>query len=63
MENSLQALGFAGVKGVRVGKYLELFLEAETREEAASRLKDMAERLLSNPVIEDYNYSLQEVEL
>ena len=59
----MQALGFSGVKKVRVGKYLELLFEAETREEAAEKLQEMAERLLSNPVIEDYNYSLQEVEL
>jgi len=61
VENSLQALGFAGVDRVRVGKYLELFLEAENREEASFKVEEMSRRLLSNPVIEDYNYTLQEV--
>jgi len=61
VENSLKALGFDGVNRVRVGKYLELILEAESREEAASRVEEMSRRLLSNPVIEDYNYTLQEV--
>ncbi len=62
VENSLQALGFDGIHRVRVGKYLELVLEAAGREEAAARVEEMSSRLLSNPVIEDYDYSLQEVE-
>ncbi len=62
VENSLRALGFDGVQRVRVGKYLELVLEAETFEEAAAKIEEMSRRLLSNPVIEDYDYSLQEVE-
>jgi len=61
VENSLKALGFGNVHRVRVGKYLELFLEAESQEEAAARVEEMARRLLSNPVIEDYEYTLQEV--
>lgn len=62
VESSLKALGFDGVHRVRVGKYLELVLEAASRENAASLVEDMAGRLLSNPVIENYNYTLQEVE-
>ena len=60
VEKSLQALGYDGVSGVRVGKYIELNLEANDREEAAARVEDMSRRLLSNPVIEDFSYELQE---
>ncbi len=63
VEKSLQALGYAGVSEVRVGKYIELNLEANDREEAAARVEDMSRRLLSNPVIEDFSYELQEAGL
>ncbi len=63
VEKSLQALGYDGVSQVRVGKYIELNLEANDREEAAARVEDMSRRLLSNPVIEDYSYVLQEAGL
>ena len=61
MENSLKALGYENVKRVRVGKYLELNLEAENGEKAAAQVEEMANRLLSNPVIEDFSYQLREV--
>jgi len=60
VENSLKALGYDRVSGVRVGKYIELNLEADSREEAALKVEEMSRRLLSNPVIEDFSYTLQE---
>lgn len=61
VENSLQALGYNNVQQVRVGKYLELILQASGSDDAAVQVEDMARRLLSNPVIEDFSYSLEEV--
>lgn len=63
MESSLKALGYENVFRVRVGKYLELNLDAENRVEAAAQVEEMSQRLLSNPVIEDFSYSLQEASL
>jgi len=63
VENSLKALGFSAVRRVRVGKYLELILHASGREEAAAQVEEMSRRLLSNPVIEDFSYTLQEAGL
>jgi phosphoribosylformylglycinamidine synthase subunit PurS len=48
VERALPALGFAGVTDVRVGRMVELELEDP------SRLEDMCETLLANPLIEDY---------
>jgi len=62
VENSLNALGYENVDRVRVGKYLELILETENRELAAAQVEEMAKRLLSNPVIEDFSYQIGEVE-
>jgi len=60
VESSLQALGYNNVNRVRVGKYLEVSLEAPNREAAAAQVEEMSQRLLSNPVIEDFSYDLQE---
>ncbi len=60
VENSLRALGYDHIKQVRVGKYIELTLDAPGREEASARVEEMSRRLLSNPIIEDFSYTLQE---
>jgi phosphoribosylformylglycinamidine synthase PurS subunit len=48
VQRALPALGFDGVSNVRVGRMIELDLEDP------SRLAEMCERLLTNPLIEDY---------
>jgi phosphoribosylformylglycinamidine synthase subunit PurS len=48
VERALPALGFEGVTGVRVGRLVELEVDDP------SRVPEMCERLLANPLIEDY---------
>ena len=52
VERALPALGFAGVANVRVGRLVELEVED------ASQLQAMCERLLANPLVEDYEVQL-----
>jgi phosphoribosylformylglycinamidine synthase PurS subunit len=54
VREALPTLGWTNVSEVRVGKHIELVLEAESREEAWAQVEDMARRFLSNPVIEDF---------
>jgi phosphoribosylformylglycinamidine synthase subunit PurS len=54
VSHALHALGFPDVGDVRVGKHLVLRLEAPTRDDAAARARAMCDRLLANPVTEDY---------
>ncbi len=56
----LHSLGFAGVQQVRVGRYLELTLEAPDRASAEQSVEQMCRRLLANPVIETYTYEVVE---
>jgi phosphoribosylformylglycinamidine synthase subunit PurS len=56
--HALGALGYSGVKDVRVGKLIELELEASDKSKAETDLKTMGERLLANPVIEDYRFEI-----
>jgi phosphoribosylformylglycinamidine synthase len=60
VEANLPSLGFEGVSGVRVGKHIELEIEAPSRDEAIARVEEMSRRLLSNPVIEDFTYRVDE---
>lgn len=61
VKNSLHTLGYERVRRVRVGKYIEVELEASGIEEASAEVEEMARRLLSNPVIEDFSYEVEEV--
>jgi len=54
VEGSLPALGWSNVTDVRVGRYVQLDVEAGDREAALEQVHAMSERLLSNPVIEIY---------
>ena len=54
IEGALPALGWDNVGAVAVGKYLRFDVEAESEEVARKQVFQMAERFLSNPVIEDF---------
>ena len=52
--NALPSLGFAPAVSLRIGKHVELELEAADEQEALQQAEKLAETLLANPVIEDY---------
>lgn len=54
VEGSLSHLGIEGVSGVRVGRRVELTVEADTDGAARSVVERLASELLSNPLIEAY---------
>lgn len=56
IERSLHTLGYNEVRGVRAGKYFELDLEAASRDAAEVRIREICDRLLANPVIEDFRF-------
>ncbi len=58
IQQALATLGFSSVEGVRVGKYLEVELNETDKAVAESTLKAMCEKLLANPVIENYQCEL-----
>jgi phosphoribosylformylglycinamidine synthase len=59
---ALPRLGFAGVSDVRQGKRFELELDGDVTPEVLAEVEKMAETLLSNPVIENYVVSVEQVE-
>ncbi|SDM66363.1 phosphoribosylformylglycinamidine synthase subunit PurS [Sediminibacillus halophilus] len=58
VQESLNKLGFPEVKGARVGKYMELQLDDHA--DIDQQIKEMCAKLLANPVIEDYQYTIEE---
>jgi phosphoribosylformylglycinamidine synthase len=59
IQNAMSSLGFAGFSGVRVGKTITFQVDGP-RAEAERRVAEICERLLANPVIEEYRYHLEE---
>jgi phosphoribosylformylglycinamidine synthase PurS subunit len=57
VKNALHSLGFAGVEGVHVGKYLELELAPGAGE---AEVREMCQKLLANPIIEQYSIALSD---
>jgi phosphoribosylformylglycinamidine synthase len=60
VEQSLHTLGYKEVQDVRVGKFVELNLHAGSREAAEDRIREMCDKLLANPVIENFRYEISE---
>jgi len=58
--HALETLGFSNVKDVRVGKQILIDLEENNKEKAIQEVKKMADELLANPVIENYEIEVKE---
>jgi phosphoribosylformylglycinamidine synthase subunit PurS len=52
--HALQTLGFAGVADVKVGRHIVIDVAAESEAAATRSAREMCEKLLANPVTEDY---------
>jgi phosphoribosylformylglycinamidine synthase len=59
VKQGLATLGFRGISDVRIGKYIELNLEANSEHEARERVEAMCKQLLANHVIEDYRFDIE----
>lgn len=56
--HALESLGFKDAKDLRVGKYFELAVDAANKQQAESRVKEMCDKVLINPVIEEYSFRI-----
>lgn len=59
VKNSLQFHNYDEVKDVRIGKYIELTIEKSDRP-VEDVVKEVCEKLLVNPIMEDYRYEIEE---
>ena len=61
VESGLQQMGYQGVSNVRIGKYVELNLTANDDDDVKTQLDQMCDRLLANPVIENYCFEIAQL--
>ena len=59
IRGALHSLGFAEVDSVRAGKYIELRVEAKDKKTAEKQVNAMCDKLLANPVIEEYRFEIE----
>jgi phosphoribosylformylglycinamidine synthase subunit PurS len=59
VEAALHTMGYKNVSGVHIGKYVELEVQGP-RSKVDSQVKEMCNKLLSNPIIEDYRFEVEE---
>ncbi|WLR51093.1 phosphoribosylformylglycinamidine synthase subunit PurS [Bacillus tianshenii] len=60
VKGALHSMEYKEVENVRIGKYMELMIE-KTDGDIEKKVEEMCNRLLANPVIEDYRYEIEEV--
>jgi len=60
VEHALHSIDFKSLTNVRIGKYVELNVEAENSEKARDIVQNASEKLIANPIIEDFEISVFE---
>jgi len=60
-QHALENLGYSSVSSVRIGKYMEVIIAEESRDEAERVATEICQKLLSNPVMEDFTFELEPV--
>lgn len=58
VQKSLHVLGYEAVEEVRIGKFIEVWMQDTDQETATAQLREMSDKLLANPVIEDFRVEL-----
>jgi phosphoribosylformylglycinamidine synthase len=59
VKSALESLGFKGIQDVRMGKYVEVTLSHTVTASAKKEVERMCQKLLANPVIEQYHIELK----
>lgn len=58
-EQGAKLLGFNNVSGTKIGKYIEFNIDTNDEKAAEKEVKEYSEKLLSNPIMEDFEYHLE----
>ncbi len=61
IKGGLHTLGFDSVESVRAGKYMEIKLNGSGRSEAEKKVTEMCQKLLANPIIEDFRFEIEAI--
>jgi len=58
--NTLHNIGFKAIDNVRIGKHTSLNIEAKNKGEAEQKIKEICSKVLSNPIMEYFEYTIIE---
>ena len=58
LQSALTAIGYQGVHGMRVGKWITFEIDADDSDAVEAQVEEMCSRLLANPIIERYEYQV-----
>lgn len=61
IKDALHALKYTGTHEVKVGKLIDMKIEAKSMQEAKEAVNDMCKKLLANPVIEQFTFEIEEL--
>ncbi|MBS4033810.1 MAG: phosphoribosylformylglycinamidine synthase subunit PurS [Ignavibacterium sp.] len=61
IEKGAEHLGLKNIKNTRIGKYIEFDLDVKDKAAAEKEVKEYCSKLLSNPIMEDFDFTLEEV--
>ena len=62
VEKGAELLGLTNIKDTRIGKFIEFNIDTENKTDAEKEVNDYCKKLLANPIMDDYEFSLEEVE-
>lgn len=61
VEQGAKLLGYTNVSQTRIGKYIEFFIDSKDKKSAQQEVEAYSNKLLANPIMEDFEYTLEEV--
>jgi phosphoribosylformylglycinamidine synthase subunit PurS len=61
VEKGAELLGLTNIKDTRIGKYVEFTVVTGNKKDAEKEVNDYCKKLLANPIMDDYEFSLEEV--
>ena len=59
IQGDLKDMGYEGIDEVKTGKFFEVKLKSKSKKEAGDKIDQICRKLLTNPVIERYNFKLE----
>jgi phosphoribosylformylglycinamidine synthase len=59
--NSMKNVGLPEIEGVRIGKHIRLFIEADSVEKANIKVEEACKKMLANQIMESYSFSISQV--
>jgi phosphoribosylformylglycinamidine synthase len=62
VSNSMKNVGLPEIDGVRIGKHIRLFVEADSKENAEVKVEEACKKMLANQIMESYSFSVSQIQ-